>query len=76
MPHMPQFYFGRINGNSDRYWIETRMNWIPEDKQKEIAEKYSQIYLSEKTTARKKANVWLNDIAREYWNDASKNRGS
>lgn len=65
-PIMPLFYHGRLKGNSDKHWIMGRMSFIPEDKQQEIAEEYSRIYQSEKVMARKKANTWLDGVAREY----------
>ena len=67
-PKMPLFYFGRLGNNTDKYWIMTRMLVIPESKQQEVADEYSRIYQTEKAMARKKANAYLESVAKEYRN--------
>ncbi len=64
-PIMPKFYYSRLK-ESDRSWIRTRMARIPRLKQQDIAAEYERIFLTEKSFARKKANTWLNGIAKEY----------
>ncbi len=68
---MPMFYHGRLKGNSDKAWIMRQMAWVPAHEQTKIAEEYSDIFLSEKPNARKKANTWLHGIAAHY-RDANK----
>jgi hypothetical protein len=65
---MPLFYHGRLNGNTDRHWIESRMIYIPADKQQAVADEYSKIFLSHQNVheARRAANTWLNSVARGY----------
>lgn len=45
---------------------------IPEHKQQEVADEYSRIYQTEKAMARKKANAYLEGVAKEYRNQKIK----
>ena len=70
---MPEFYHGRLRTNTDKQWIMSRMRWIPLDKQKAVADKYSHIFLSEKSFGRKKANEYLQQEAKMYREEAAAN---
>lgn len=61
----PRHYYLR-DGKSDAQWIMSRMAIIPADKQAEIAKEYERLYLAADNQARKRANTWLDGIAREY----------
>ena len=66
-PIYPKFYFcmGKV---SDKVWIFSRMNDIPQDRRQEVATEYENLYLAERSpwVARKKANTFLNGVAHEY----------
>ena len=61
----PRFYHYR-KGVSDRGWILSRMAVIPVDKQQEIAFEYERLYMGSDNQSRKRANTWLDGLAREY----------
>lgn len=61
----PKFYYCR-GKKSDRDWILSRMSVVPKDKQKEVAEQYESLYMCADNQSRKRANTWLDGIAREY----------
>lgn len=63
---LPKFYYYR-RGVSDRNFIEVRMAHIPPSKQKEVADRYEQLYLKNKL-GRKAANEYLHGVASEYRN--------
>jgi hypothetical protein len=65
-PIMPLFYWGRLNGNTDREWIKKCMRWVPEDQQQAIANEYSKRYMQGKTEGRRLANTWLHTIAKQH----------
>ena len=69
--HYPKFYHQR-GKESDRDWVLSRMSAIPEHHQQRISDEYEKIYLKGGRAARKLANRYLNDVAREFHNDKIK----
>ena len=65
--HYPKQYFCRA-GKSDRGWIFKMLVHIPEDKQKEVSERYLDLY----KLGRKEANTYLHQAAKGFC-DAKKN---
>lgn len=61
----PKHYFYR-NGKSDADWILSRMAVIPAGKQAEVSEEYERLYMGSDNQSRKRANTWLDGLAREY----------
>jgi len=62
----PRFYYQR-GKTSDRDWIESKMEHIPETEQGRVAGEYERIYMSEKGGSRGRANTWLYNEARKFW---------
>lgn len=60
----PKYYYQRCGGESDRDWILTRMFYLPNDKRKEVADHYEDLYRSK---GRKEANTYLQNIAKPYY---------
>ena len=70
--HYPKYYFCK-RGHSDRSWIFSRIKHIPEHRQQEVADNYEHIYLTTPINARRKANEYLNNVAREYNDSRARN---
>ena len=62
--HYPLFYFQR-GKESDINWILARMAYIPLNKQEEVSDQYVKLF--QEKNGRRKANEYLNNVARE-WN--------
>lgn len=66
---LPKWYYYR-GGVSDRKFIEIRMAHIPAELQKEVSEKYEDLYLQDGhvnvKAGRKAANEYLHKTARIY----------
>ena len=62
--HYPKLYFYR-RGVSDKKGIMQRMACIPISKQKEVADRYEQLYLKNKL-GRSAANKYLHGVATKY----------
>ena len=62
----PRFYFQR-GQKSDRDWIESQMQHIPEPRQQEVADEYERLYERQRIRhfGRKLANTYLLNVARE-----------
>ena len=70
-PIMPKFYFGPMPSTkgekSDRGWIYSRMQAIPPDQQEAIAERYTDLYLMDRTfEGRDRANHYLKGKAQPF----------
>ena len=61
----PKFYFCK-RGVSDRDWINKRMAVIPQDRKLEVSNKYTRLFLSGKSSARKDANTYLHNEAVKF----------
>ena len=60
----PLFYHCR-RGVSDCNWIIQRIKCIPEDRRREVSNRYETLYLTAKN-GRKEANEYLDGVASEY----------
>ncbi len=61
----PLFYYYK-KGVSDRDWMLSRMSVIPNDRKKEVSNKYTKLFLSGKSSARKDANTYLHNEAVKF----------
>lgn len=62
----PLFYFCR-RGVSDCNWIIQRMKCIPEDRRREVSNRYETLFIrNDGNTGRKDANEYLDGVASEY----------
>lgn len=65
----PLWYYSR-KPNSDQFWILQRMALIPGKYKQRIADRYERIYRDKKGSNRKRANTFLNKVAKWcYKND-------
>ena len=62
----PRFYFQR-GQKSDRDWIESKMQHIPDAEQEAIADEYEHLYMSTNGGSRGRANKWLFSVAKKHW---------
>ena len=62
----PQFFKGS-HGKDDLPWILSRMKFIPESKQLEVAEEYEKLFSSKRGGDRDKANTYLNKRAKFFY---------
>ena len=70
----PIWYFNK-KPNSDKDFILARMSVIPVNHKKNIADRYERIYQNKKTNGnRKRANTFLNKIARWFYNESKKRK--
>lgn len=63
---MPLFYYYHDDSSSDRNWIESRMRLIPDSKKQAVADRYDIILRKTKKFDRKRANTFLNKVAKMY----------
>jgi hypothetical protein len=61
----PKFYYCK-RGVSDRDWMLSRMSVIPKDRKKEVSDRYTKLFLSGKSSARKDANTYLHNEAVKF----------
>lgn len=62
----PKFYYSR-RFESDHAWVMRKMSYIPLDKQQEVSDRYEKLYLNgSDRNARKTANTYLHNVAKEY----------
>lgn len=61
----PKFYYYRP-WESDRDWMLSRMSVIPKNRKLEVSNKYTKLFLSGKSSARKDANTYLHNEAIKY----------
>ena len=61
----PKFWFNR-GGVSDRDWVFSMMKFIPEDKKRDVAGSYENLYLKDNASGRKAANIYLHGEAKKY----------
>jgi len=68
----PIWYFNK-KPNSDQNFILKRMTVIPPKHKQKIADRYELIYQNRNTTGnRKRANTFLNKIAKWFYNESKK----
>ena len=63
---LPKYYRNLSPCDNDTAMIISRLKKIPESKRDMVRERYSELYISMGTHARKHANDYLNGMVKEY----------